>query len=78
MHSHPLRQIIEACDTAISTKNYDALMAYYSEDAALVVKPGMIVKGEREYPQSVYGYIGLFSGSAYRGARGDAGDRGGR
>lgn len=46
MHSHPLRQIIEACNTAISTKNYDALMAYYSEDAALVVKPGMIVKGK--------------------------------
>lgn len=46
MTSHPLRQIIEACDKAISAKDYDALMAYYAEDAALVVKPGMTVQGK--------------------------------
>lgn len=46
MHAHPLRQIIKACDRAITAKDYDALMENYSEDAALVVKPGMIVKGK--------------------------------
>ena len=46
MTRHPLRQIIESCDHAITTKNYDALMEYYAEDAALVVKPGMTVKGK--------------------------------
>lgn len=46
MTPHPLRQIIESCDHAITTKNYDALMEYYAEDAALVVKPGMTVKGK--------------------------------
>ena len=46
MHSHPLRQIIESCDRAISAKDFDSLMEHYSEDAALVVKPGMIVKGK--------------------------------
>lgn len=46
MHAHPLRQIVEACDRAITAKDYDALMENYSEDAALVVKPGMIVKGK--------------------------------
>jgi uncharacterized protein (TIGR02246 family) len=46
MQQHPLRQIIEACDRAISAKDFDALMDYYAEDAALVVKPGMIVKGK--------------------------------
>jgi uncharacterized protein (TIGR02246 family) len=46
MSSHPLRQVIEACDKAISAKDYDALMAYYAEDAALVVKPGMTVQGK--------------------------------
>lgn len=46
MHAHPLRQIIEACDRAITAKDYDALMENYSEDAALVVRPGMIVKGK--------------------------------
>ncbi len=46
MTSHPLRQIVEACDRAITAKNYDALMEHYAEDAALVVKPGMTVKGK--------------------------------
>lgn len=46
MHAHPLRQIVEACDRAITAKDYDALMENYSEDAALVVRPGMIVKGK--------------------------------
>lgn len=45
MTPHPLRQIIESCDRAITTKNYDALMKHYAEDA-LVVKPGMVVKGK--------------------------------
>ena len=46
MTPHPLRQIIESCDHAITTKNYDALMEFYADDAALVVKPGMIVRGK--------------------------------
>lgn len=46
MTPHPLHQIIESCDHAITTKNYDALMKHYAEDAALVVKPGMVVKGK--------------------------------
>jgi Ketosteroid isomerase homolog len=47
MTPHPLRQIIESCDRAITAKNYDALMKYYADDAALVVKPGMTVKAKR-------------------------------
>lgn len=46
MHEHPLCQIIKSCDRAISAKDFDSLMEYYAEDAALVVKPGMIVKGK--------------------------------
>jgi uncharacterized protein (TIGR02246 family) len=46
MNPHPIRQIIESCDKAISAKDFDSLMAYYAEDAALVVKPGMIAKGK--------------------------------
>lgn len=46
MHHHPLCQIIAACDRAISTKNFDALMTYYAEDAALVVRPGRVVTGK--------------------------------
>ncbi|MEB6378052.1 nuclear transport factor 2 family protein [Leclercia adecarboxylata] len=46
MYEHPLRQIIKACDRAISAKDFDSLMEHYAEDAALVVKPGMIVRGK--------------------------------
>ncbi|WP_413739751.1 YybH family protein [Sodalis sp. RH14] len=46
MNSHPIRQIIASCDKAISAKDFDALMAHYAEDAALVVKPGMIARGK--------------------------------
>ena len=48
MH-HPdpaLKAVIEACDRAISQEDYDTLMGYYAEDAALVVKPGMVVRGK--------------------------------
>ena len=46
MNSHPIKQIIQACDKAISAKNYDELMQYYAEGATLVVKPGMLVTGK--------------------------------
>ncbi len=45
MSPHPLRTLIETCDAAISRRDFDALMAFYTEDAALVVKPGMVVRG---------------------------------
>jgi conserved hypothetical protein len=40
-----IKAVIEACDRAISQEDYDTLMNYYAEDATLVVKPGMVVKG---------------------------------
>ncbi|AIA69653.1 SgcJ/EcaC family oxidoreductase [Pectobacterium atrosepticum] len=46
MKPHPIREIIEACDRAISARNFDALMNYYAEDAALVIKPGMVARGK--------------------------------
>ncbi|MBA0204072.1 YybH family protein [Pectobacterium aroidearum] len=46
MKPHPIREIIEACDKAISERDFDALMRYYAEDAALVIKPGMVAKGK--------------------------------
>ena len=39
------RFLIETCDAAISRRDFDALMAFYAEDAALVVKPGMVARG---------------------------------
>ncbi|WP_413162084.1 YybH family protein [Aeromonas salmonicida] len=45
MSQHPLRALIETCDAAISRRDFNALMAFYAEDAVLVVKPGMVVRG---------------------------------
>ncbi len=46
-----LRRSLKPATALSHRKIYDTLMAYYAEDAALVVKPGMVVRG-REYPQS--------------------------
>ncbi|MFP2240414.1 YybH family protein [Pseudescherichia vulneris] len=62
MSSHPLRQVIEACDKAISAKDYDALMAYYAEDAALVVKPGMTVQGKEAIRKAFIAIADYFQG----------------
>ncbi|TNJ24608.1 hypothetical protein CF111_07670 [Aeromonas sobria] len=45
MSQHSLRTLIETCDAAISRRDFDALMAFYAEDVALVVKPSMVVRG---------------------------------
>lgn len=46
MSNPQLKAAIEACDRAISQEDYATLMAYYAEDAVLVVKPGMVVRGK--------------------------------
>lgn len=48
MSTHPIRQVIEACDKAISVRDFDALMVHYAEEAALVIKPGMIARGKTD------------------------------
>ena len=44
--SHPLKDLIEAADRAITAEDFDALMAFYADDATLVVKPGLNVRGK--------------------------------
>lgn len=58
-----IKDIISACDLAIQNEDFDALMNYYTEDAVLVVKPGMIARGKRRNQKSVYGNRGLFQSS---------------
>ncbi len=62
MNPHPIRQIIESCDKAISAKDFDSLMAYYAEDAALVVKPGMIAKGKENIRKAFIAISDYFQG----------------
>ena len=46
MPSHPLEQLIKAADAAITAGDFEALMDFYADDAALVVKPGLTVRGK--------------------------------
>ncbi|MFJ7726131.1 YybH family protein [Neobacillus sp. NPDC097160] len=45
---HELKEFIKKCDSAIKREDFDTLMNYYTEDAILVVKPGMIARGKEE------------------------------
>jgi uncharacterized protein (TIGR02246 family) len=45
---HELKEFIKKCDLAIKKEDFDTLMNYYTEDAILVVKPGMIARGKEE------------------------------
>lgn len=44
--AHTLQQTIAAADRAITAQDYDALMAFYTDDATLVVKPGLNATGK--------------------------------
>lgn len=43
-----LKEIIKQCDIAIKNEDFDSLMNFYTEDAILVVKPGMMARGKEE------------------------------
>ena len=46
MTRHPVEALIEQADAAINREDFDTLMAFYSEEAVLVVKPGLNVTGK--------------------------------
>jgi uncharacterized protein (TIGR02246 family) len=48
MASHPLQALIQAADRAITAEDFDALMDFYTDDAVLVVKPGLSVAGKEQ------------------------------
>lgn len=52
MTDHALRQVIAACDHAITHGDFDILMGYYAEDAALVIQPGHVVRGKDRIRQA--------------------------
>lgn len=48
MTRHPIELLIEKADAAIVREDFGALMAIYSDDAVLVVKPGMNAVGKAQ------------------------------
>jgi uncharacterized protein (TIGR02246 family) len=46
MNRHPVERLIEQADSAINREDFDTLIDIYSDDAVLVIKPGMNATGK--------------------------------
>jgi len=49
---HPLQALIQAADEAIGREDFDALLEFYTADALLVVKPGLLARGKAQIRQA--------------------------
>ena len=45
---HIIEKIILECDRAIVAEDFDALLGHYTDDAVLVIQPGMNATGKQE------------------------------
>jgi ketosteroid isomerase-like protein len=60
---HELKELIKKCDLAIKKEDFDTLMNYYTDDAILVVKPGMIARGKVEIKKAFIAIAKFFNNS---------------
>ncbi|MCP3764995.1 DUF4440 domain-containing protein [Domibacillus sp. A3M-37] len=60
---HELKEFIKKCDIAIKQEDFDTLMSYYTDDAILVVKPGMIARGKEEIKEAFIKIAKYFNNS---------------
>ncbi|MFJ5761973.1 YybH family protein [Neobacillus sp. NPDC093182] len=60
---HELKALIKKCDLAIKNEDFDTLMDYYTDDAVLVVKPGMVAKGKDEIKKAFIAIAKYFNNS---------------
>ncbi len=61
--AHPIEEIIASADGAIAREDFDSLLEVYSEDAVLVVKPGMSVTGKASIKKAFEAIAAYFSHS---------------
>jgi len=60
---HELKEFIKKCDLAIKQEDFEMLMNYYTDDAILVVKPGMIARGKGEIKKAFIAIAKYFNNS---------------
>lgn len=63
MNHQALKQEIHAADEAINNKDFDAVTKFYTNEAALVVKPGLIVYGHSDIKEAHKRISAYFNGS---------------
>jgi uncharacterized protein (TIGR02246 family) len=52
MTSHALKKVIEDGDRAIAAEDFDAIPEFYTDDAILVLKPGLHATGKQQIRQA--------------------------
>ncbi|UXS01257.1 YybH family protein [Agrobacterium tumefaciens] len=62
MTEHPLKSLIVSADRAITAKDFDGLMRFYTDDATLVVKPGLVAKGKDQIRRAFEAISAYFQG----------------
>lgn len=60
---HEIKELIKKCDLAIRHEEFDTLMNFYTDDAILVVKPGMIARGKAEMKKAFIAIAKYFNHS---------------
>ncbi|KAA9001698.1 SgcJ/EcaC family oxidoreductase [Affinibrenneria salicis] len=45
---HPIKALIKSADSAISREDFDSLLNFYTDDAVLVIKPGLLATGKEQ------------------------------
>ena len=43
-----IKTVIDTCDKLIHQEKFDELVNFYTEDAVLVIKPGMLANGREQ------------------------------
>lgn len=60
---HPIEEIIASADAAIVREDFDTLLEVYSEDAVLVIKPGLNVTGKASIKKAFEAIAAYFNHS---------------
>ncbi len=58
-----IKKLIGEADKAIKEERFDDLMQFYSEDAVLVVKPGLEAKGKKQIKEAFIKIVAYFQNS---------------
>jgi uncharacterized protein (TIGR02246 family) len=63
MMEHEIKELIKRCDLAIKNEDFVTLLNYYTDDAILVVKPGMVARGKNEIQKAFIAIAKYFNNS---------------
>lgn len=63
MVNQQIKRLIERADDAINREDFETLMEFYSDEAILVVKPGMVAKGKEQIKKAFVAIADYFNHS---------------